>query len=163
VGRGVLDAVITQNIDGLHDSAGSETVVELHGNASRVVCDDCGRRTDAGPVQQRVADGELPPRCADCDGVLKPDVVLFGEQLPERELQRAREHARRTDVMLAVGSSLTVQPAASLPRTARRAGATLAVVNLESTSISSVADYDIRADVTDALPELVDAVAPTDD
>jgi NAD-dependent deacetylase len=160
--RGLLDAVVTQNIDGLHGSAGSETVVELHGNASRVVCDDCGRRTDADPVQQRVADGERPPRCGDCDGVLKPDVVLFGEQLPEAELQRAREHARSTDVMLAVGSSLTVQPAASLPRMARRAGATLVVVNLESTPVSSVAEYDIRADVTDALPRLVEAVAAGD-
>ncbi len=160
--RGVLDAVVTQNVDGLHAEAGSETVVELHGNASRVVCEDCGGRTGAELIEQRVADGELPPRCRDCGGTLKPDVVLFGEQLPEGALGRAREHARQTDVILAVGSSLTVQPAASLPRVARRAGATLVVVNLEPTPVSPVADCDIRADVTTALPELVDAVVAGD-
>jgi NAD-dependent deacetylase len=154
--RGVLDAVITQNIDGLHAEAGSETVLELHGNAARVACEECGRRTDAEPVQERVAAGDLPPRCGECDGLLKPDVVLFGEQLPEAQLQDAREHARKADVLLAAGSSLTVQPAASLPRTARRAGATLVVVNLESTPVSSVADVDIRGDVTDVLPRLAD-------
>jgi NAD-dependent deacetylase len=154
---GHLDVVITQNIDGLHGAAGSESVVELHGNAERVVCDACGRRTDAGPVRERVEDGELPPRC-ECGGVLKPDVVLFGEQLPEREHHRAREHARVADVFLAVGSSLSVQPAASLPRTATRTGGTLAIVNLESTAVSSQADYEFRADVTDVLPALVDAV-----
>jgi NAD-dependent deacetylase len=154
---GVLDAVITQNTDGLHAAAGSESVVELHGTGTRVVCEGCGRRVDAASVHERVRDGERPPRCADCDGVLKPDVVLFGEELPVGALQTAQNHARDADVFLAVGSSLQVQPAASLPRVAARVG-TLVVVNLEETPVSAVADYDLRADVTDALPAVVEAL-----
>jgi NAD-dependent deacetylase len=155
---GELDALVTQNVDGLHDVAGSEAIVELHGNAARAVCESCGRRIEAAPVRQRVADGELPPCCTICDGFLKPDVVLFGEQLPRTALQRAREHARDADAFLAVGSSLSVEPAASLPRTAARAGATLIVVNLEETPVSSIADHEFRADVTDVLPRFVDAI-----
>ena len=156
--RGVLDALVTQNIDGLHAAAGSERVIELHGNADRVVCVDCGQRRPVEQAQERVETGNLPPRCADCGGTLKPDVVLFGEQLPEGALQRAREYTRAADVFLAVGSSLTVEPAASLPRVAHRNGATLVIVNLESTAVSRVAEYDLRMDVTDALPQLVAAV-----
>ena len=156
--RGVLDAIITQNIDGLHHTAGSETVVELHGNAERVVCEECGARTDAEPVRERVDEGELPPRCRACSGVLKPDVVLFGERLPELEHQRAREHAREADVFLAVGSSLSVEPAASLPRTAARTGGELVLVNLERTPVSNLADYEFVADVTEVLPALVDGL-----
>lgn len=153
---GVLDSVVTQNVDGLHGAAGSETVVELHGNADRVVCEECGRRADAGPVRDRVTSGETPPRCRDCQGLLKPDVVLFGEQLPRTSLQMARDHARRADVFLAAGSSLSVEPAASLPRTATQA--TLVVVNLEATQVSAAADYELLADVTDVLPAVADAV-----
>ncbi len=155
---GLLDAVITQNIDGLHREAGSETVIELHGNGQRVACEGCGRRQPMTAVTQRIEDGELPPRCQSCDGVLKPDVVLFGEQLPQAPLQQAQQHAREADVFLAIGSSLSVQPAASLPSIAQRSGGTLAICNLESTPLSSGAAYDIRADVTDALPALLDAL-----
>jgi NAD-dependent deacetylase len=153
--RGVLDTLLTQNVDGLHAAAGSETVVELHGNASRVVCERGDTRQPFDPV--RVANGDLPPRCGDCDGLLRPDVVLFGEQLPGQALRRARETTRDADVFLAVGSSLTVDPVASLPRLARRHGATLAVLNLESTPVSDLADYDLRRDVTAVLPRLVEA------
>lgn len=153
---GVLDAVITQNTDGLHAAAGTDRVIELHGSSERVVCRDCGRRTDAGPVRNRVRDGERPPRCEACGGVLKPDVVLFGEQLPREALVDARRLAADSDVFLAVGSSLTVEPAASLPRTAAGSGATLVVVNLDRTAVSDRAEYDFRADVTDVLPRLVD-------
>jgi NAD-dependent deacetylase len=159
--RGDLDAVITQNIDGLHAEAGSESVVEIHGNGQRVACEDCGQRRDLTPVQERAAAGELPPTCEVCGGVFKPDVVLFGEQLPPAQLRRARQHAREADVFLAVGSSLQVQPAATLPRTATREGGTLAIVNLEETGASDLADYEFREDVTDVLPSLVDAVDRT--
>jgi NAD-dependent deacetylase len=152
--RGTLDGLITQNVDGLHEAAGSEAVLELHGNAQRAVCDACGRRLEAGPVYERARDGELPPRCADCDGPLKPDVVLFGQPMPDGPLQQAQHHARDADVFLAVGSSLTVEPAASLPRVAASRGATVGIVNLDETGLSKNADYDIRADVTTALPAL---------
>jgi NAD-dependent deacetylase len=155
---GHLDAVVTQNVDGLHAAAGSESVVTLHGNAARVVCEGCGRRTEADPVFERAAQGELPPTCSVCDGVYKPDVVLFGEQLPSGAIKRARALARRADVFLAIGSSLTVQPAASLPQRAANSGATLAVVNLDETPVSDRAALDRRADVTEAVPALVAAV-----
>ncbi|WP_459192483.1 Sir2 family NAD-dependent protein deacetylase [Halosimplex sp. J119] len=155
--RGHLDTLVTQNVDGLHAAAGSESVVELHGTSARVVCDGCGATQPTDPVWERVRNGERPPTC-DCGGVLKPDVVLFGEGLPDEEFDRAQTAARRCDVFLAIGSSLTVRPAAILPEIAAEAGATLAVINLESTAYSERADYDLRADVTEALPALVNAV-----
>ena len=151
-GLGTLDGLITQNTDGLHAAAGSEGVLELHGNAQRAVCQSCGNRVDAGPVYDRAREGEVPPRCETCEGVLKPDVVLFGQSLPEGALQQAQRHAREADVFLAVGSSLTVEPAASLPRVAGQRGASVAVVNLDETGVSERAEYDIRADVTEVLP-----------
>lgn len=185
--EGTLEAVVTQNTDGLHRRANREIgdddgnraddhgsrvgavgddrdgvaddetdpleVIELHGNAHRVRCVDCDGTYDAGPVFERAADGELPPTCG-CGGVLEPDVVLFGQQLPGAALQRARNLARESDVSLAVGSSLVVEPAASLPRRAARTGATVAVVNLEETPCDDVADYVIRGDVTEVVPRL---------
>jgi NAD-dependent deacetylase len=154
---GLLDAVVTQNTDGLHATAGTDSLLELHGNAQRVVCRTCGRRSDAGDARQRARDGELPPRCVDCGGVLKPDVVLFGELLPEGTLTEAQRLARESDVFLAIGSSLTVEPAASLPGLAAGDG-TLVLVNLDETPYSSCAAVDLRADVTDVLPRLARAV-----
>lgn len=154
---GVLEAVVTQNTDGLHDAAGTDDVIELHGNAERVVCRTCGRTAPAAPVRERVRDGECPPRCRDCDGVYKPDVVLFGERLPRERLRRAKTLARASDVVLAAGSSLSVDPAASLP--GLQEGGTLAVVNLEATRYAGTAEFDLRADVTAVLPALADRVA----
>jgi NAD-dependent deacetylase len=155
---GHLDGLVTQNIDGLHQQAGSDEPVEVHGNGQRVVCRSCRRRYDADPVYDRVSEGEVPPTCEHCDGTLKPDVVLFGEQLPEHALFRAQSLAEQADTFLVAGSSLTVQPAASFPRVAASNGATLVLVNLESTPLSDRAEYDFRADVTDALPALVERV-----
>ena len=155
--RGQLDLLVTQNVDGLHDAAGSESVVELHGTHARVICDRCGVTQPADPVFERVQEGERPPTC-DCGGVLKPDVVLFGEGLPDVAFQRAQTETRRCDVFLAIGSSLTVQPASLLPDVAAESGATLAVINLESTPYSDRAAFDLRADVTTVLPALVEAV-----
>lgn len=155
---GELDALVTQNVDGLHRAAGSEDVIEVHGSSERVVCRDCGRRSAAGPVRERVREGEVPPRCGACTGLLKPDVVLFGERLPEYALLRAHALAEKADVFVVAGSSLSVEPAASLPRTAADAGATVVLVNLERTVLSDRAEYDFRMDVTDALPRLNEAV-----
>ncbi|ARS90436.1 SIR2 family NAD-dependent protein deacylase [Natrarchaeobaculum aegyptiacum] len=175
--EGYLDAVVTQNTDGLHrdatarvrgatadgendttdESEGTDhEILELHGNARRVRCVDCGRRQDADPVFERAEDGDLPPRC-DCGGTFKPDVVLFGEQLPGAVIQRARTLAGESDVFLAIGSSLVVQPAASLPRQAAADG-TLAVINLEETPCDGDAAVVCRADVTEAVPRLRELV-----
>jgi len=158
--RGHLDTLLTQNVDGLHAAAGSDAVVELHGTSARVVCDRCGATQPAGPVWERVRGGERPPTC-DCGGVLKPDVVLFGEPLPDEAFDRAQTAARRCDVFLAVGSSLTVRPAALLPEIAAESGATLAVLNLDPTEHDDRADYDLRADATEVLPSLVAALGGT--
>jgi len=155
---GHLKTLITQNIDGLHQAAGSTDVIEIHGSAARVSCQDCSHRYDADPVIERATDGELPPTCTECGGLLKPDTVLFGEQLPDHALMRSQASAQNADCFLVAGSSLTVEPAASLPREAAQRGATLLVANLESTPLSSRADYDFRADVTQVLPRLADAV-----
>lgn len=155
-----LDAVVTQNTDGFHAAAGSETVLELHGNAARVACVDCGATRPAEPVHERVrtaieggADEALPPVCPDCGGLVKPDVVLFGESLPHDTFRRARTLAADSDVFIAIGSSLAVEPAASLPRRAA-AGGTLAILNLAATRADGRADICLRADVTDVLPAL---------
>lgn len=155
---GHLDTLVTQNIDGLHQAAGSEEVVEIHGSAARVVCRDCSGRFDADPAMDRARDGELPPTCEECSGTLKPDTVLFGEQLPEHALLRSHAAAESADLFLVVGSSLTVEPAASLPREAAQRGATLVVTNLDSTPVSDRAEFDFRADVTEVLPRIRDAL-----
>ncbi|ELZ12067.1 Silent information regulator protein Sir2 [Natrinema thermotolerans DSM 11552] len=174
---GHLEAVLTQNTDGLHGDAAAAigegddgeadgesgatadepTILELHGNSQRVRCTDCGKRTDGDPIFERAAGGELPPTC-DCGGVFKPDVVLFGEQLPGAVLQRARSLARESDAFLAIGSSLVVEPAASLPRLAASTGGTVGIVNLESTPCDDVADAVVREDVTEALPRLQELI-----
>ncbi|WP_435194560.1 SIR2 family NAD-dependent protein deacylase [Natronomonas sp. EA1] len=152
---GQVQGLITQNVDGLHQQAGSDPI-EIHGNGDRTVCTDCRETFDAAPAFETVRAGESPPTCRDCGGVLKPDVTLFGESLPQDALFQARRLAREADVFLAIGSSLTVEPAASLPREASRRGATLAIVNLDETDASSEAAFDLRADVTDVLPALRD-------
>jgi NAD-dependent deacetylase len=151
--RGVLDGVVTQNTDGLHRAAGQPTLAEVHGNASRVECQSCGATADAAPAFDRVRDGDTPPRC-DCGGLYKPDVVLFGETLDPDVLGRAEDLAMASETILAVGSSLQVNPAASLAGLSDR----LVVVNFDETAYSSRADYDLRADVTDVLPRLVGLV-----
>jgi NAD-dependent deacetylase len=154
---GHLETVITQNVDGLHGAAGS-SVLEIHGNGKRVACEDCDRTESLAAARAQIEAGTLPPDCPSCGGVLKPDVVLFGEQLPRVILQQAKQHVRDADVLLAIGSSLTVEPAASLPRIATRTGATLGIINLEETPVSESAAFDIRGDVTDVLPAITDAI-----
>ena len=165
-GDGHLDAIVTQNTDGLHaraaagvgDDDSDAELIELHGNARRVRCPDCGRRESAEEVASRVENGDVPPQCS-CGTVLKPDVVLFGERLPGAALQRARSLASESDVFLAIGSSLVVEPAASLPRLAAGTGATVGIVNLAETPVDEMAHHVVRADVTAALPRLRESVA----
>ncbi len=152
---GSLTGVITQNVDGLHAAAGSDRVVELHGTNQQVRCDDCGERRAAAPVFDQAADGALPPRCA-CGGVYRPDVVLFGESLPDSAMERAQRLARESDVLLALGSSLSVRPASLLPKIAQQSGATLAVINFDETPLDGEADYLFRSDVTAVVPAVAE-------
>lgn len=158
-GMGILKAVITQNIDGLHQAAGSRRVVELHGNLRECRCLGCGRVSPIEVlVEKLVQRGELPPHCDSCGGLLKPNVIFFGERLPKRELEEAFEHARKCDLMLVAGSSLVVSPANFLPPLAVESGAELIIVNEEPTPMDAFASVVIRGKTGRVLPELVGLV-----
>jgi len=155
---GVLKAVITQNIDDLHQRAGSKRVLELHGTVRHATCTGCGKLVTTGERwRDFIASGELPV-CPDCAGLLKPDVVLFGELLPAGVLLEAQEEAAHCDVMLVAGSSLEVYPAAELPSRALRNGAQVIIVNYEPTMIDRQAAVTIQDDVAAALPAIAQRV-----
>lgn len=153
--RGYLKAVITQNIDMLHERAGSKNVFELHGHMREVTCIRCFKVYEARSVIERFLEDRQVPRCAACSGVLKPNVILFGEQLPVTEFIGARNAASKTDLMIVIGSSLEVAPASQLPLLARRNGAKLIIINFEPTFADSQADLIIRGDVSRVLPQIV--------
>lgn len=163
-GMGILKCVITQNIDGLHEKAGSKNVIEFHGSIYKLRCIDCGTRYpksafDLIALRDR---GELPPLCRLCGGALKPDVVYFTEPIPRDVIARSLEEVRKCDVMLICGSSLVVYPAAELPRLAKRKlpPASIIEVNLEPTSITieGVSDYFLQGKTGEILPKIVDEV-----
>jgi len=138
--RGLVSGIITQNIDMLHQRAGSPAVIELHGSPEFHTCRSCSLQTTFEVVAPLVRSGEIP-RCAACDGVVKPDITFFGEMLPEGALEAGFALAAQADLMLVLGSSLVVQPAASVPLATVQAGGRLAVVNLDSTPLDDLADY----------------------
>jgi NAD-dependent deacetylase len=135
---GVCRGVITQNIDMLHQRAGSANVIELHGSPEIHTCGHCGRRTTFDAVAPVVRGGELP-RCAACGTVVKPDITFFGEMLPPGALEGAFELAGQMDLLLILGSSLVVQPAASIPLATLENGGSLAIVNLGDTPLDRYA------------------------
>ena len=152
---GILGAIVTQNTDGLHQDSGSRRVIEVHGSSRTVQCLDCGTREPRSEVQARLND-EMPPRCRMCGGTfLKPTVVLFGEPMPVQAIQEAFALAREADVMLVVGSSLLVHPAADIPVAAVSSGARLIVVNAEPTPLDRFAEVVIHGRSGEVLPELV--------
>jgi len=156
---GHLLAVVTQNTDGLHQDAGSRRVIELHGSGRTVQCLDCRVRERRADVQARLA-AEMPPRCQVCGGIfLKPTVVLFGEPMPATAVEEAMSLAREADVMLVVGSSLVVYPAANVPLVALESGAALIVVNAEPTPLDRLAEVVIRGRSGEVLPELASMVS----
>jgi NAD-dependent deacetylase len=159
--EGPLKAVITQNIDSLHQQAGSRRVLELHGHLRSVTCLGCGESAEAGPLLDRVAAGGEPSACGGCGGLLKPDVILFGEPLSYQTIGEAQQEALRCDLMLVIGTSLEVMPAADLPLLAKRRGARLALVNLTPTPLDDRADVVVRADVVSARKALSRAYAGT--
>jgi NAD-dependent deacetylase len=157
---GRLAAVVTQNIDGLHQAAGSREVLELHGTNRSAVCLDCGSTEAIEPVLERLeADpGDGVPLCLACGGVLKPATVSFGQSLPADVLGRAAELARRCDCLVAIGSSLQVQPAASLVDVAKRSGARVVIATLSATPYDPIADVKLEAPLGEVLPRIADAV-----
>jgi NAD-dependent deacetylase len=158
-GRGNLLAVVTQNVDGLHLLAGSREVVELHGNGRTVVCMDCGNSEPRSHVQARLEE-EMPPRCLLCGGNhMKPAAVFFGEAMPHRATSRAFELAESCDLMLVVGTSLVVYPAAQVPVAAHEAGAPLVIVNAEPTPFDDLAEVVIEGKAGEVLPRLVQLVS----
>ena len=153
--RGTQFSLITQNVDSLHQRAGSHKIIELHGNIYRSKCFDCG---------ETALDNEMVavehPRCRHCQGLLRPDVVWFGENLPAQALQAAWEAAQDCDVFFSVGTSALVQPAASLPVVALQKGATVVEINPDVTNISILATFNLRGPSGEVLPELLKATWP---
>ncbi len=152
---GLLKVIITQNIDMLDSRAGSPRILEVHGNLRRATCIRCYAVYPAQPFLEAFIEAGEIPICPACGGVLKPDVILFGEQLPVRVMNEARKQARLCDLMLIAGSSLEVAPAGDLPLLAIESGARLIIVNNEPTYMDEQADVVLHADVVDVLPELV--------
>jgi NAD-dependent deacetylase len=152
--HGPLQAVITQNIDLLHSRAGSQTVYEVHGHLREATCQSCRHKLSTTDIFPQFLATKKMPCCPLCDGVLKPDVVLFGELLPMRVMRAAQAETQRCDLMLVAGSSLAVAPAGDLPQQAKMAGARLIIVNYEETHVDFMADVIIRADVAEILPRL---------
>ena len=152
--EGRLLAVVTQNIDGLHQMAGSRKVVELHGTNRRVECMSCHRQDDMAPVQQQLKEGEVP-RCVGCGGWLKAATISFGQALKPEVLREAFALAASCDVLLALGSSLVVHPAAALPEAAVSAGAKLVLVNRDATPLDHLAAVLIHGPLEEAVPSIL--------
>jgi NAD-dependent deacetylase len=154
---GRLRCVITQNIDGLHQRAGSRDVIELHGTTTRVGCLSCDADHPRDEIHARLVAGDDDPRCA-CGGLLKPRTISFGQPMPEKETRRAFDEARRCDLLLTVGSSLVVFPAADLVPTAKAAGARVILVNLGDTPFDDMADVVIRGKAGEILAAITAAL-----
>ena len=154
---GRLLAVITQNIDGLHQKAGNhpERVIELHGSTHRLRCTRCGTEFDGVAIQRRLEAGEEDPRCEVCGGPLRSATILFGEALPEAALRKAVAVSQVCDLMLVVGSSLVVNPAARLPVIAKQRGARLVIVNRTPTPLDALADVHLVAEAGPTLTTLI--------
>ncbi len=155
--RGLVQAVVTQNIDLLHERAGSTDVIEVHGSIRTSSCPGCRRSYPLAEVLPLV-EAEGTPLCHDCGGVLKPDVIFFGELLPVEEMNRASELARAAGLLLVVGSTLEVYPVAGLPQEALEAGGRLAIVNRGPTRYDHRADVRIDGSAGEALEELLELV-----
>lgn len=160
--RGTLALLVTQNIDGLHQLAGNDParVVEIHGTMREVVCMACGTRGPAAPTLERVRAGEEDPSCLGCGGILKSATISFGQSLVPHDLERAEAAARRCDLLLAVGTTLGVYPAASLVPIASSHGAPVVIVNADPTPFDPVAAAVVRTPITAALPAIVGGASP---
>jgi NAD-dependent deacetylase len=159
--RGLLDAVITQNIDMLHRKAGTRELVEVHGSIASGSCLACGGEVGLDDLRARArSEADGVPRCLDCRVALKPDVVLFGEMLDQLRLELARALCRRADVLLCIGSSLEVHPVAGLPLITHDAGGTVAILTRGPTPLDAIAGVRLSGDVVRELEALLNALAP---
>jgi NAD-dependent deacetylase len=152
---GKVDSVITQNIDGLHQKAGNSYVLELHGSVTTASCTRCRASYPRDQVLELIKMGEIPPLCDLDAGILKLDVVLFGEPLPPLVFQEANEKSMACDTMLIVGSSLVVYPAAMLPKLAKEQGAKLIIVNMEPTDMDNESEVVIRGKAGEIMSKIV--------
>jgi NAD-dependent deacetylase len=152
---GLIKAVITQNIDGLHQKAGSKNVIELHGTMRRCYCTNCGKSYDSKEVLKIIDQGISPPKCS-CGGIIRPDVVLFGE--PVKGIYEALNIAYDADLVLSIGSSLTVYPANLIPQVVKEHRGKLIIINMEETPLDEIADIVIRDRVEEVLPCIVENV-----
>lgn len=154
--RGQLSAIITQNIDGLHQAAGSQVVHEIHGSFRTGRCIGCGAKFEMASFFERLERGEIElPKCSDCQSPIKPDVILFGDLLPFETWNRSVKAAEECDLMLVMGSSLVVYPAAELPQIALAKGASLIIVNRESTDLDYLAKVVVRGELGDFAAQAV--------
>lgn len=155
-----LDCVITQNIDYLHQKAGvpDDKVFELHGNMQSAVCLSCGKRYPFTEIKARLDEGEEIPDCEVCYGILKPDIVFFGESLPEKVLREATDRSRNCDLFIVIGSTLLVYPAAYMPIYAVDSGANLVIINLSSTPMDQQATVLIRAKAGETMSKVLHRV-----
>ena len=152
---GKLSCVITQNIDGLHQKAGTKNVIELHGTTRNFRCKDCRKFYTLENID-KLLKIQLPPLCEECKGIIRPNVIFFGEMLPEEAIEQAMIEARQCDFMMVIGSSLVVYPAAQIPVVAKNHGAKLLIINADPTNMDSLADYVIHRKAGEVLPEIVD-------
>jgi NAD-dependent deacetylase len=157
---GKLDCVITQNIDNLHQRAGSSSgkVIELHGTSVTVSCLDCRKKYTREEIQSWLLRGVQVPRCEACQGILKPDTVSFGQPMPPQETAEAFRRARDCDLLIVIGSSLVVQPAASIPLEAKESGAKLVIVNRDPTYHDAYADAVIHGSAGETMKKIIDHV-----
>ena len=155
--RGTLHALITQNVDGLHRLAGSsaDKIVEIHGTIREVVCMECGERAPMERALARVEAGEEDPPCRTCGGILKSATISFGQALVPEDLMRAQMAASECDLLLAIGSTLSVYPIAGVVPVAKRAGARVVILNAEPTEMDDIADAVLRGSISEILPRLV--------
>ncbi|HVN83538.1 MAG TPA: NAD-dependent deacylase [Candidatus Binatia bacterium] len=156
--RGKLQTLITQNVDGLHQAAGSssEIIVEIHGTVREVVCMDCGERAPMERALARVRAGEDDPPCRSCGGILKSATISFGQGLVQEDLWRAESAAQQCDVLIAIGTTLAVYPIAGVVPIAKEAGARLVIINAEATAMDHLADAILRGSIGTVLPALVE-------
>jgi NAD-dependent deacetylase len=155
---GKLIAIVTQNIDRLHHRAGNtaDKIIEIHGTAFSVSCLSCGKTYDRDDIEARISSGVKVPYCDECSGILKPDTISFGQAMPQDKMAQALTHARECDLCIALGSSLVVYPAASVPAHAVERGAKLMIINRDETPLDSMADVVVHESISKALGEMVE-------